>query len=134
MASFFSRSGPLSFLLAMILAIAGILHLMEPRAFLPVMPPYLPAPLFLIYFTGVLELFAAMGLRNANLRRTAALGLVAYFVAITPAHVHVAVNQIPMFGVADPAFLWGRLAFQLVFIAWAWRIAVLAKREGLGAR
>ena len=132
MASFFSRSGPLSFLLALVLAVAGLVHLMEPAAFLPFMPPYLPAPLFLIYFTGVLELFAAMGLRSPALRRQAARGLVAYFLAIWPVHFHVALNAIPVMGFGSPAFLWGRTAFQLVFIAWAARIALLARREGLG--
>jgi len=127
-----NTSGPLSFLLALVLAVAGLVHLMEPGGFLPLMPPYLPWPKFLIYFTGVLELFAAMGLRSPALRRTTALWLIAYFCAIMPLHFHVAVNSIPMFGNDSPAFLWGRIAFQLVFIGWAYRIAVLARREGLG--
>jgi uncharacterized membrane protein len=132
MASFLSRSGPLSFLLALVLAVAGLVHLMEPGAFLPFMPPYLPQPVFLIYFTGVLELFAAVGLRSPGLRQKTAWWLVAYFVALWPVHFHVAANSIPVFGLASPAFLWGRTAFQIVFIAWAAWIALLARREGLG--
>ena len=132
MANSFSRSGSLAFLLGMILAVAGLLHLMEPAAFMPLMPPWMPAPFILIYATGVLELFAAMGLRQKALRRTTALWVAVYFLAIWPVHFYAAVYSIPIFGNGSPAFLWGRVGFQVVFIAWALWIAVLAKREGLG--
>lgn len=134
MKEFFSRSGGLAFLLALVLAVAGLIHLMEPGAFLPFMPPWLPMPLALIYFTGIVELFAAIGLRSPALRRQAALWLVAYFIAIWPVHFHVAIHSIPVFGSASPALLWGRTVFQLVFIGWAYAIAVLAQRERLAAR
>lgn len=129
MANSLGRSGPLSFFLGMILAVAGLVHLMEPNAFLSLMPPWIPAPRFVIYATGVVELFAAVGLRQPPLRRTTALWVAAYFVAIWPVHFYVALNSVPMFGNAQPSFLWGRVAFQLVFIAWALWIAVLSKRE-----
>jgi uncharacterized membrane protein len=48
---------------------------------------------------------------------------VAYFIAILPAHVHVAWNGIEMFGIRDPRLLWGRLVFQAVFVAAAYRLA-----------
>ncbi len=105
-----------------ILAVAGVVHLIAPNVFMPAMPPYLPWHLTIIYVTGVLELAAALGLWVPRLRRLTAWCLVAYFVAILPAHVHVAWNGIEMFGIRDPVLLWGRLVFQAVFVAAAYRL------------
>lgn len=118
--------------LSAILGAAGVVHLVDPGVFLPAMPPYLPWHLGLITSTGVLELAAAAGLwaPRPGLRRASAWCLAAYFVAILPAHVHVAVNGIEMFGIRDPRLLWGRLAFQAVFVVSAVRLA----REGEGGR
>lgn len=105
-----------------ILAVAGVVHLVAPDVFMPAMPPYLPGHLTMIYVTGGLELAAVVGLWVPRLRRLTAWCLVAYFVAILPAHVHVAWNGIEMFGIRDPVLLWGRLVFQAVFVAAAYRL------------
>lgn len=105
-----------------LLAAAGAVHLVAPEVFLPAMPPYIPRHREVILMTGLLELAAAAGLWVPRLRRLTAWCLVAYFVAIIPAHLHIAWNGIAMFGVRDPAVLWGRLAFQAVFVAAAYRL------------
>ena len=110
-----------------ILAGAGVVHLVAPEVFLPAMPPYLPGHLAIIYVTGGLELAAAVGLWVHRLRRLTAWCLVVYFIAILPAHVHVAWNGIEMFGIREPLLLWGRLVFQVVFVAAAYR---LTREEG----
>ena len=87
------------------------------------MPPWIPWHGPLVLLTGLLELAAAAGLWFRPLARPAAWCLVAYFIAILPAHYHVAVNGISMFGVKNPAWLWARLAFQSVFIYAAYRLS-----------
>ena len=88
--------------------------------FIKAMPPYIPYHLECIYFTGWLEIAFALGLSRKNLRHVTSKLLVAYFIAILPAHIHVSVNQIEMFGVSSPILLWGRTLFQVVFIYWAY--------------
>lgn len=109
--------------LALILAVAGVVHLVSPEVFHPAMPPYLPWPHEIILFTGVCELLAAAGLFPRKSRRVTALTLAVYFVAILPAHWHIATNGIAMFGAAHPGVLWGRLLFQPVLVLWALSIA-----------
>ena len=99
-----------------------MVHLVRPAVFLPAMPPYIPWHWELIYLTGALELLAAAGLWIPAIQRLTAWCLVAYFIAILPAHIHVACNGIAMFGIRDPALLWGRLVFQAVFVAAAYRL------------
>jgi uncharacterized membrane protein len=108
-------------LLSVILFGAGVMHLVRPSLFLPAMPGYIPWHEFWVAFTGVAEIAAAIGLWVPRVARLTALCLVAYFLAILPAHFHVALNDIPMFGLGNP-WLWIRIPFQAVFIVWAWRL------------
>lgn len=114
---------PLRLVLSLILAVAGMVHLGYPALFLPAMPPWIPWHQPLILLTGALEIAAAAGLWIKPLARLSAWCLVAYFIAILPAHYHVATNSIPMFGISSPSLLWGRLAFQSAFIYAAYRLA-----------
>jgi len=111
-----------NWLLVLILSIAGIIHLIKPETFLVAMPTYIPFHLPIIYFTGVLELLFAIGLIIDKYRFITSWALVMYFIAILPAHFHVALNGIPMFGIKVPFILWARVTFQFVFIYWAFKL------------
>lgn len=119
----------LLYLLCAILFIAGIVHLISPEFFLPAMPPYLPWHLEIIYITGVIEIVLVLGLLIQKYRYWASIITAVYFIAIFPAHIHIAINDIPMFGIYDPIVLWGRVVFQFVFIYWAWSLRNLNPKE-----
>ena len=95
-------------LMVFILTIAGVIHLVSPEVFLPAMPDYIPFHLTLIYVTGVLEILFAIGILLKKYRYRTSKLLTLYFIAILPAHFHIAINGIPMFGIDDPILLWGR--------------------------
>ena len=98
--------------------LAGCLHFVFPAAYLKIMPPALPAPLFLVYLSGFCE--ATLGvLVFTRFAPWAAWGLIALLVAVFPANVHMALHP-ELFPKVPPAALWGRLPFQAVFIAWAY--------------
>jgi uncharacterized membrane protein len=107
--------------MTIVLFVAGLTHLVRPDLYLPAMPDYIPWHSFWVAFTGWLEIAAAIGLWLPRLGDLTALCLVVYFIAILPAHFHVAQNDIPMFGLRNP-WLWIRIPFQAVFIVWAWRL------------
>ena len=49
------------------------------------------------------------------------IGLVLLYIAVFPANVNMAVHNIQPAGAhLSPLFLWIRLPFQALFIAWAW--------------
>ncbi len=78
---------------------SGLLHLLRPRLFLPLLPPPLPQSPALIVATGVPELLGAAGLLFPPTRRAAALCLAVFMVAIFPANIYVAgrtIGGIPM--------------------------------------
>jgi uncharacterized membrane protein len=99
----------------------GALHFVAPAPFVRIVPAWLPAHLALVYVSGFFEILGGFGLLVPRARRAASLGLVALYVAVFPANVNMAVNDIALDGTshAPPALLWGRLPLQALFIAWA---------------
>jgi uncharacterized membrane protein len=102
--------------------VAGTLHFVRPRAYLAIMPPYLPAPLLLVYVSGVAEIGLGAGLLIPSLQKWAAWGLIALLIAVFPANIYMYQRGSAAFGIPDWALL-ARLPLQLVLIAWAYRYA-----------
>lgn len=118
-------------LLALFILGAGVVHLVRPEVYLPIVPPSLPWPGLVVLATGVCEILLGAGLLWRRTRRAAAYGLVAYLIAVFPANVHMAVNGVQIPGADVPTWmLWARLPAQLVLIAWA---AVFARRRDAAA-
>ena len=108
-------------LLAIFMIVAGTLHWVTPDPFVKIVPSFLPYPLALVYISGVFEILGGIGLLVPPVSQAAAWGLIALFIAVFPANINMAVNQIQMDGIPDSDLLrWGRLPFQAVLIAWAW--------------
>jgi uncharacterized membrane protein len=107
------------FLLAFFFTYAGITHFTNPEFFLAIVPPYLPAPLALVYISGVAEILGGLGVIPFVTRKWAGWGLIALLVAVYPANIHMALHP-EDFPDAGATALYLRLVFQLVFFAWAW--------------
>ncbi len=110
----------LKVVLAAFMVLMGVLHFVAGKAFAHTVPSFLPAPLALVYVSGVFELLGGAGLLLPATQRWAAWGLVALYVAVFPANVNMAIKHIG-FGPNTPQWiLWARLPLQPVFIAWAY--------------
>ena len=81
--------------------------------------PPLPNELLIIYLTGVLEIAGAIGLLIPRTRKLAGICLVLLLVALFPANVYAALNEIPLRGEA-PTPLWLRGPVQLLYIGMVW--------------
>ncbi len=102
----------------------GVMHFVDPDTFVGIMPPWLPWHLELVWLSGVFEILGGLGLISARTRNMAGWGLIALFLAVFPANLHMAFNDVPFQGEPVPTvLLWGRLPFQLVFIVWAWWVS-----------
>jgi uncharacterized membrane protein len=98
----------------------GVTHLVKPRALIYMIENFLPYAKELIYFSGVLEILFAVGLLFPATQRLSAWGLILLLIAVFPANINVAIQQLPPPGglPAKPWYVWSRLAFQPVYIAW----------------
>lgn len=102
----------------------GITHFTSPSGFVKIVPAFLPAPLALVYISGFFEIAGGVGLLFERTRRMAGYGLIALYVAVFPANINMAANEIqPADGHISPALMWLRLPFQVAFIALAWWLA-----------
>lgn len=117
-----NRAKPaLRWLLAVAMVAVGITHFTDPRFFVRIVPPFVPWPWAAVYVSGLAEVLGGLGLLVARTRVAAAWGLIALFIAVFPANVHMAVNHIQPGGEPLPVWaMWARLPFQGLFIAWAW--------------
>ena len=101
---------------------AGVMHFVAPETYLGMMPEVLPAKLALVYISGIAEIAGGLGLIHPKTRRWAAWGIIALLVAVLPANVNMAINELPLGTTEVPTWaLWARLPLQLVLIAWAYR-------------
>jgi uncharacterized membrane protein len=90
-------------------------------------PPWVPYPAAIVYVTGVLEILGAIGLMLPQTRRWAGIALIVFLIAVFPANVHAARQQVTIGG--RPATeLWLRLPMQLLFIGLVWIAAVRRER------
>jgi uncharacterized membrane protein len=108
-------------LLTVLMVGAGINHFRAPEPYVAMMPEVLPAPLALVYISGVAEIVGGLGLILPATRKLAAWGLILLLLAVFPANVNMAVNDLPLGDTQVPTWaLWARLPLQLVGIAWAY--------------
>jgi uncharacterized membrane protein len=114
-------------LLAAFMTFTGTMHFVRAQPFVDIVPSFLPYPLALVYISGFFEVLFGIGLLIPRFSRYAAWGLIALYVAVFPANVNMAVNQMPFMGTVHPVGNWVRLPFQLVLILWAYW---LTKRDG----
>ena len=104
--------------------VAGILHFIATDAYVGIMPDYLPLHRELVYLSGIFEVLSGLGLLWHKTRQAAGACLILLFLAVLPANINMAVQDIQPASLHIPAFLlWARLPLQLVFIYWAWRVS-----------
>jgi len=106
----------LKWLLGIAFVLAGANHFVNPDFYLKIMPPVLPAPLFLIYLSGFFEISLGVLLLIPKFTRLAAFGLIALLIAVFPANIYMAMNT-EFFPEISPTLLWLRLPLQFVIIA-----------------
>ena len=116
-----SMRGISRWLLAAFFIAAGANHFRDPGFYLPAMPSWLPWHRELLDLSGVAEVLGGIGVLVPLTRRAAGWGLIALLIAIFPANVNMALNDVQPSGRhIDRWLLWARLPIQAVLVAWVW--------------
>ena len=108
----------LKYILAVAFIFAGTNHFINAPFYLRMMPPVLPAHLFLVYLSGVFEILFGILLAIPRFSRFAAWLIIALLIAVFPANIYMAMNP-QLFPEISPTALYIRLPLQLILIAWA---------------
>lgn len=107
------------FIQSFVYVAGGINHFLNPKMYLAIMPPYIPAHQLMVAVSGVAEIVLGIGLLFPATRSLSAWGLILLLIAIFPANLYMA--QSSRF-YKFPAWLrWGRLPLQGILIWWAYQ-------------
>ena len=107
-------------ILAVIYFGVGVVHLLQPDAFLPIMPAWVPEPRDVVLVTGVCELLGSTALLVPRLRRWAGIMLALYAICVFPANIKHAIDNVNIPSLPSSWWYHGpRLLFQPVFVWWA---------------
>ena len=114
----------LLYLMAFLYVLAGFNHLVNPGFYVAIIPPDLPNPEWLNVLSGLAEIVLGVFLLEPRVRSLAAWGIIALLIAVFPANLYVATQNLggPEFtpGAGNASANWARLPFQALFLAWAW--------------
>ena len=99
--------------------LVGILHFTITEKFILIVPPFIPRPVEIVYISGFFEILGAIGLLIPQYSRQAAFGLGFLLVAVFPANIYMAVENVQLGGILNsPILQWVRIPFQGVLIWW----------------
>ncbi len=107
------------YLQAIIYIVAGLNHFINPKTYLAIMPPYIPAHQLMVTLSGVTEVILGIGLLFPVTRSLSAWGLILLLVAVFPANVYMATST--RFRKLPAWLRWGRLPLQGILIWWAYQ-------------
>jgi uncharacterized membrane protein len=112
------------YIMALAYIAAGANHFINPKWYLRIMPPWLPAPAAMNYISGACEIVFALMLIPESTRSIGAWLLIALLVAVFPANVQMSIifhqKQLPGFWLTV-----ARLPLQIVLIWWAYQYTKL---------
>lgn len=110
----------LRYLLVAFYLFMGTMHFVNTDQYFSMMPPWIPAHLFLISFSGLVEIVLAIMLIPIKTRALAAKLIVAMLVVFLFV-IHIP-ESIAYYQTSNEKFIASiiRLPIQFLFIAWAW--------------
>lgn len=99
----------------------GIRHFTDPQYFLDIVPPQLPFKLFLVYFTGFIEVVGGVAILAPKTRKAGAYLLILLLVSVFPANIYLYVSETPqnLLGITKTDALI-RMPFQIPLIILAY--------------
>ena len=106
------------YLLALFFFVAGITHFTQDEAYAGIVPPLLPFPFIIVWVTGIMELFFAVGLAIKKFRKISGFWLAPFLLAVLPANIYMAMYNIPLGDMeSSSTALWVSVALQFPLIA-----------------
>ena len=109
--------------LVLIFGVSGVVHLVRPAFYEPLMPSWVPAHREVILASGVAELACAAGLAVPATRRAAGLASALLLVGVFPGNVKMAVDAAGTRNTGFKVAAFARLPLQLPMIRAALRAA-----------
>jgi uncharacterized membrane protein len=119
--------------MSVMLIVTSVSHFTNTQSMVEMMPDFLPAKREMVYFTGVCELLAVVGLLWSRTARLASILLIVFFILILPANIAGSLKSVQFGGMEfGPLYLLFRIPLQMFFIWWVWYFGI--RTNGSAAR
>ncbi|MBL1220542.1 hypothetical protein JET18_06810 [Chryseobacterium sp. L7] len=115
--------------MAAFIIFTGLSHFKFQKGMAMMIPDFVPGKMFWVYFTGVLEMAAGIGLMIPSLRETTAILLIIFYVLVFIANINSSKKKINIFkadytGPGMNYLYKERIPMQLILIVWTWYFGI----------
>ncbi len=122
----YSLSGRIA--MSIMLIFTSIGHFVFSKGMILMIPDFVPFKKTLVYFTGIVETAAAIGILIHSLQDITAVLLITFFILILPANINAAIKHVDFQKANNEGsginYLWFRIPLQVLFIAWTYFFAI----------
>lgn len=110
--------------MSVMLLFTAMAHFAFTKGMSMMMPKFIPFKKGFVFFTGIVEIIAAIGLQIPQLKIVTAWLLMPFFILILPANIYAAANNVDYrkgsFEGKGLSYLWFRIPLQIFFIVWVY--------------
>ncbi|NML57575.1 DoxX family protein [Chryseobacterium cheonjiense] len=115
--------------MAVFIIFTGFSHFKFQKGMAMMIPEFIPAKLFWVYFTGILEIAAGIGLMMPSIRELTAVLLIIFYVLVFIANINSSKKNINIFkadftGPGMDYLYKERIPMQIILIAWTWYFGI----------
>jgi len=115
--------------MAVFIIFTGFAHFKFQKGMAMMIPDLIPAKMFWVYFTGIIEIAAGIGLMIPSIRETTAILLIIFFVLVFLANINSSKKKINIFkgdysGPGMDYLYKERIPMQIILIAWTWYFGI----------
>ncbi|WP_282089285.1 DoxX family protein [Aquimarina algiphila] len=107
------------YIVSFIFSLIGIFHLVRPKAFMRIMPLYIPYHKLLVYLSGIAEILVGIGVLFEQTRTISIWSIIIMLVLFFPVHIHMLINKKAGLNLPKPVLIF-RLLLQFVLIYWVY--------------
>ncbi|MBQ4822844.1 hypothetical protein [Aquimarina sp. MMG016] len=108
------------YVLSAIFITAGIFHFIKPKAFMRIMPLYIPYHRTLVYLSGLAEVASGIGVLFIATRVISLWTIVIMLILFFPVHIHMLVHKKASLNLPKSILVF-RLVLQFGLIYWAYQ-------------
>jgi len=115
--------------MAVFIIFTGFSHFKFQKGMAMMIPEFIPAKMFWVYITGVIEIAAGIGLMIPSIRELTAVLLIIFYVLVFIANINSSKKNINIFkadftGPGMSYLYKERIPMQIIFIAWTWYFGI----------
>lgn len=115
--------------MAVFIIFTGFSHFKFQKGMVMMIPEFIPAKLFWVYFTGIIEIAAGVGLMIPTIRELTAVLLIIFYILIFIANINSSKKNINIFkadftGPGMSYLYKERIPMQIILIAWTWYFGI----------